>query len=94
METALYDPASEQSRLGIPRNKFGDQLPEGINGLHFHALCENNSFTLEKVLDSFSALYDPFIKQVEWVNMGGGHLMTLNKAEELDQILRHQLGMI
>ncbi|MBK7138718.1 MAG: carboxynorspermidine decarboxylase [Bacteroidetes bacterium] len=76
IETALYDPASEQSRLGIPRNKFGDHLPEGINGLHFHALCENNSFTLEKVLDSFSALYDPFIKQVEWVNMGGGHLMT------------------
>lgn len=87
IETALYDPASEQSRLGIPRNKLGKQLPKGINGLHFHALCENNSYTLEKVLASFSELYHPFIQQVDWVNMGGGHLMT-REGYDIDHLIK------
>lgn len=76
IETALYDPASDESRLGIARKLLDKKLPDGISGLHFHALCENNSYTLEKVLESFSKLYDPLIKQASWINMGGGHLMT------------------
>jgi carboxynorspermidine decarboxylase len=76
ISTALYDPASPTSRLGIPREQLTDQLPAGISGLHFHALCENNSHTLERVLDSFTALYEPLIRQAKWVNMGGGHLIT------------------
>jgi carboxynorspermidine decarboxylase len=78
INTSLYDPASPTSRLGITREQLTDQLPEGITGLHFHALCENNSHTLERVLDSFTALFDPLIKQAKWVNMGGGHLLTRN----------------
>lgn len=74
--TALYDPASPSSRLGIPREQLNNQLPAGISGLHFHALCENNAHTLERVLESFTRLYDPLIRQAKWVNMGGGHLMT------------------
>jgi len=76
VETELYDPCSPNSRLGIARHLLGDTLPEGIEGLHFHALCENNSYTLERVLASFTSLYDDFLKQVRWVNFGGGHLMT------------------
>lgn len=74
--TDLYNPASPTSRLGIPRDHLEDTLPEGISGLHFHALCENDSYTLERVLKVFEDKYAPLIRQAEWVNMGGGHLMT------------------
>lgn len=76
IETDLYNPASPNSRLGIPRNLLTDKLPDGIEGIHFHALCENTSFTLERVLDSFTKLYHPIIQQAKWINMGGGHLIT------------------
>lgn len=74
--TDLYNPASPSSRLGIGANLLDKTLPEGITGLHFHALCENNSRTLEKVLASFSDLYHDLILQCEWLNFGGGHLIT------------------
>lgn len=74
--TDLYNPASPQSRLGIANDLVPKQLPKGITGLHFHALCENNSYTLEKVLASFSNLYHEQILQCTWLNFGGGHLIT------------------
>jgi carboxynorspermidine decarboxylase len=74
--TELYNPASPHSRLGIAANLLDKKLPEGITGLHFHALCENNSYTLERVLASFSNLFHDLILQCEWVNFGGGHLIT------------------
>jgi carboxynorspermidine decarboxylase len=67
--------------LGIPRNLLSDKLPDGIEGIHFHALCENTSHTLERVLDSFIKLYHPLIQQAKWVNMGGGHLITRKDYE-------------
>ena len=79
--TDLYNPASPNSRLGIPRNLLSDKLPDGIEGIHFHALCEITSHTLERVLDSFIKLYHPLIQQAKWVNMGGGHLITRKDYE-------------
>lgn len=76
VSTPLYDPCQPESRLGIARHLLSDTLPEGIEGIHFHALCENNSYTLEKVIESFCRLYDPHIRQAKWVNMGGGHFIT------------------
>ena len=73
IETPLYDPAGPGSRLGIQRLS---SIPPGITGLHFHALCENNSYTLERVLQSFESRYQEQLGEVEWVNFGGGHLMT------------------
>ncbi len=87
IETDLYNPASPNSRLGIPRSLLGDMLPEGIEGIHFHALCENTSHTLERVLESFIALYHPLIQQAKWVNMGGGHLIT-RKDYEPDHLVK------
>ena len=81
IETDLYNPASPNSRLGIPRNLLSDTLPEGIEGIHFHALCENTSHTLERVLDSFIDLYHPLIQQAKWLNFGGGHLITRKDYE-------------
>jgi carboxynorspermidine decarboxylase len=90
IETDLYNPASPNSRLGIPRNLLSDILPEGIDGIHFHALCENTSHTLERVLESFSNLYHPLIQQAKWINMGGGHLITRKdyEPEHLIKILQ------
>jgi carboxynorspermidine decarboxylase len=51
-------------------------LPQGIEGIHFHVLCESDSFSLEKVLEKLESKFGKYLKQVKWVNMGGGHLMT------------------
>jgi carboxynorspermidine decarboxylase len=74
--TALYNPASPGSRLGEPLENFKGKLPEGIEGLHFHVLCESTSYDLEKVLEHFEKQFGNFFPQLRWVNFGGGHLMT------------------
>ena len=74
--TDLYNPSSPGSRLGIGRNEFPESLPEGIEGIHFHVLCESDSFSLEKVLENLENRFEKYLHQVKWVNMGGGHLMT------------------
>lgn len=76
IETDLYNPAIPGSRLGITSDKLGDALPEGIEGIHFHVLCENDSFVLERTLAKFEERFSHLIKQAKWVNMGGGHLIT------------------
>ncbi len=74
--TALYNPASPGSRLGEPVENFKGQLPEGIEGLHFHTLCESSSYDLEKTLGYFEEQFGAFLPNIKWVNFGGGHLMT------------------
>ncbi len=76
IETDIYNPAMPGSRFGVTADKLGDTLPEGIEGLHFHALCESTSYDLQKVLEAFEARFGKYLPQVKWVNMGGGHLMT------------------
>jgi carboxynorspermidine decarboxylase len=73
---AMYDPCAFRSRLGIRRERFGDRLPEGISGLHFHTLCEQNSDALERTADAFEEKFAPFLDQVSWLNFGGGHHIT------------------
>jgi len=90
IKTPLYNPALEGSRLGILRSQLGNTLPEGIEGLHFHALCENDSYTLERTLAVFENRFSDLIKQVKWVNMGGGHLITQDgyDVEHLVKLLK------
>ena len=76
IETDIYNPALPGSRFGVTADIIGDRLPEGIEGMHFHALCESTSYDLEKVLDAFETQFGKYLPQVKWVNMGGGHLMT------------------
>lgn len=76
IETDLYNPAIEGSRLGIKREFLGDTLPQSIEGLHFHLLCENDSYTLERTLQVVENKFSDLICQVKWLNMGGGHLIT------------------
>lgn len=76
IETDLYNPALPGSRFGVGREDLADGLPEGVEGLHFHALCESTSYDLEKVLESFERDFGHLLLSLKWVNMGGGHLMT------------------
>jgi len=101
VETDLYNPCAPGSRLGEIIDNFDDQLPEGIEGLHFHNLCESDSFALENTIAAFEKRFAQFLPQLKWVNMGGGHLMTRAgyDIEHLIKILRsfqerHQIKVI
>lgn len=85
--TALYNPASPGSRLGEPVENFKGKLPEGIEGLHFHVLCESTSYDLEKTLEYFEAQFGPFLPKLKWVNFGGGHLMT-RQGYDVEHLIR------
>ncbi|MBA4389904.1 MAG: carboxynorspermidine decarboxylase [Syntrophus sp. (in: bacteria)] len=77
--TDMYNPCSPNSRLGIIQEIFNKEFPKHkgiIDGLHFHAMCEQNSDVLERILKSFEKLYRPYIKGLKWVNFGGGHHIT------------------
>ncbi len=88
--TDLYNPAAPDSRLGILSEDLQDGLPEGVEGLHFHVLCESDSYALEKTLNAFEQRFGYLLPQVKWVNMGGGHLMTRKgyDTKHLVQLLR------
>ena len=86
VETDLYNPCTPGSRLGIVRDLLGDKLPEGVEGLHFHTLCESDSYALEKVLGEVEKRFGSFLPQLKWLNMGGGHLMT-RKGYDVDHLI-------
>jgi carboxynorspermidine decarboxylase len=73
-EVALYDPAGACSRLGTTRANIEDL--DGIDGLHFHSLCQNNSDALERAVAAFEAKFGDFIPRMKWINFGGGHHIT------------------
>lgn len=84
--TALYNPAAPGSRLGEAAANFRGRLPEGIEGLHFHTLCESSSYDLETTLAYFEEGFGAFLPHLKWVNFGGGHLMT-RKGYDLEHLI-------
>ncbi|WP_430812326.1 MULTISPECIES: carboxynorspermidine decarboxylase [unclassified Carboxylicivirga] len=76
VKTDLYNPCAPGSRLGIVADALPATLPPQIEGLHFHTLCESSSYDLENTLTAIEERFAPYLKQVKWINMGGGHLMT------------------
>ncbi len=73
---ALYNPCAPGSRLGIRRAAFEGRSLEGIEGLHFHCLCEENADALEHVLAHVEAQFADFFGRLRWINFGGGHHIT------------------
>ncbi|MCD8213601.1 MAG: carboxynorspermidine decarboxylase, partial [Campylobacter sp.] len=72
-----YNPCARFSRLGITRANFDKfESLEGIDGLHFHALCEESAESLESVLMAFEEQFGEFIPKMKWINFGGGHHIT------------------
>ncbi|MBP3379738.1 MAG: carboxynorspermidine decarboxylase [Ruminococcus sp.] len=72
----IYDPCSPKSRLGITRKNFREDMLEGVSGLHFHTLCEQNSDDLERTLEAVEKKFGGVLKKMEWINFGGGHHIT------------------
>lgn len=87
VETDLYNPCAPGSRLGTTIENFNGKLPDGLEGLHFHALCESNSYDLENVLNSFERLFGSFLPHLKWLNLGGGHLIT-KKGYDVDHLIQ------
>jgi len=75
VETALYDPCSPGSRLGINAEHL-KVLPPGISGLHVHNLCESGAKEMQGTLAAVEKLYGKFFPSLSWLNLGGGHLVT------------------
>ncbi len=75
-KVAIYDPCTPGSRLGILPKDFENKNLEGISGLHFHTLCEQDSYALERTLKVFETKFAAFIPQMKWINFGGGHHIT------------------
>ena len=74
--TPIYDPCAPKSRLGIPRATFEGESMEGISGLHFHTLCEQNSDALDRTLAVVERKWADWLPRMKWLNMGGGHHIT------------------
>jgi len=72
----LYDPSAPCSRLGVTEAQFRPELLEGLEGLHFHALCELGADALERVLGAFERRFGKYVAGLKWVNFGGGHHIT------------------
>mgnify|MGYP001569131728 CR=1 FL=1 len=74
--TPIYDPCAPGSRLGIPKSEFAGQDLQGISGLHFHTLCEQDFAPLDRTLAAVEAQFGEQLHQMQWVNFGGGHHIT------------------
>ncbi len=87
VEVALYDPAGACSRLGTTRANLKAEDLDGLDGLHFHTLCQTNSDALERAVAAFEQKFGEFIPQMKWVNFGGGHHIT-RPDYDVDRLVR------
>ena len=86
----LYNPCGLYSRLGTTISNFDkllkNEIGKSIEGLHFHALCEQDSLALEKVLEAFEEKFGEFLPKLKWVNFGGGHHIT-KKGYNIEKLI-------
>lgn len=87
IETDIYNPCVPGSRFGVNASALPEQLPEGLDGFHFHALCESSSYDLKKVLAALKEQFGKWLPQLKWLNMGGGHLMT-RKDYDVEHLIK------
>lgn len=76
IETPIYNPCYQYSRLGVTLSNFKTDELDGITGLHFHSMCEQNADTLERTLKVVEEKFGETIKRMKWLNLGGGHHIT------------------
>ena len=89
IETLLYNPCAPGSRFGVMAANLPERLPEGIRGFHVHSHCENDSYALERTLVHIEDKFSRWFDQIEWLNLGGGHLMTRK-----DYDVEHLIGLL
>ena len=84
--TDLYNPCAPFSRLGTGKENFDDSLLPYLDGLHFHALCEESAASLKDVLQAFEEKFGEYIPKMKWINFGGGHHIT-KEGYDLDLLI-------
>lgn len=91
IEVPLYDPCYNYSRMGVTLPNFRPEELEGIDGLHFHTMCEQNSDTLERTLKVVEEKFGQYLHGMKWLNFGGGHHITRPDydLETLIKCIRH-----
>lgn len=94
----IYDPCSPGSRFGVKREDFRPDLLDGVSGLHFHTLCQQNSDDLATTLQAVEAKFGEWLPQMEWINFGGGHHITrddydLSTLEACIKRMQEQYGL-
>ena len=88
VDVELYNPCASGSRLGTLRSEIKSPADlEGLEGLHFHTMCQQGSDVLERTVAAFEAKFGEFIPQMKWVNFGGGHHIT-REGYDLDRLVR------
>ena len=89
-EVPRYDPSSPGSRLGFPIDQLTEEAMEGVEGIHFHNLCEQDFAPLRRTWDAVFDAIEPWFGQLKWINMGGGHHVTRAdyQRDELVEFLR------
>jgi len=83
----IYNPCGLNSRLGSTVKNFDETLLEGLDGLHFHALCEQDADALEAVVENFENKFGKYISKMQWINFGGGHHIT-RKGYDVEKLIR------
>ena len=88
---AIYDPCAPGSRLGIRAEQITDELMEGMEGIHFHTLCEQDSYALEETLRAVEEQFGSYLGRMKWINFGGGHHITREGYDlaRLERCIRH-----
>ena len=84
---AIYDPCAPGSRLGVTAANFEPEALAGIEGFHFHTLCEQDSDALEQTLDAVAARFGDVLPRMRWLNFGGGHHIT-RPGYDLERLVR------
>lgn len=92
VENKIYDPCAEKSRLGITKANFREDELDGITGLHFHTLCEQNSDSLEATVRATEEKFGHLFGRMKWINFGGGHHIT-RKDYDITRLLRLLMEM-
>lgn len=84
---AIYDPCAPGSRLGTVKEQLTEELMEGIEGIHFHTLCEQNSDDLEVTLQAVEEQFGEWLPKMKWINLGGGHHITRSDYD-IERLMR------
>ncbi|AWW74487.1 carboxynorspermidine decarboxylase [Erythrobacter sp. KY5] len=85
-EVPKYDPSAPGSRLGFPIDQLTEEHMEGVEGIHFHNLCEQTFEPLRQTWDRVFDVIEPYFGQLKWINMGGGHHITRADYERDDLV--------